>query len=79
MFMIKIVNVIPKDDYTLTIELNNQECLLYNMKPRLQTVRFGELIDLDLFKKISINNENTIVWNEQCQITIDEIIDRMKR
>jgi len=75
----KIINVIPKDDYTLLIELDNQHKIIYDMKPRLQAVRFCELSDIDMFKAIKIKNGNTIVWNSLCQITIDEIISAIER
>ncbi|MBK5247722.1 MAG: DUF2442 domain-containing protein [Peptostreptococcaceae bacterium] len=73
--MPKIVNVIPKDDYILEIELSNNHKIIYDMKPRLKGVRFCKLIDIKRFKEVRIENGNIIVWDSLCQITIDEIIN----
>lgn len=78
-YMPKIINVVPHDDFTLTIELNNHHKIIYDMKPRLQAVRFYELGDINKFKAIKIENENTLVWDSLQQITIDEIISIIRR
>lgn len=77
--MSKILNIIPNDDYTLTIELNNQHKIIYDMKPRLKAVRFCQLVDINRFKAVWVKNENTLVWDSLCQITIDEIISNIER
>jgi hypothetical protein len=41
--MPKIISVIAKEDHTLAITLNNHHQIIYDMRPRLQTVRFNEL------------------------------------
>lgn len=77
--MPKIVNVVPNDDYTLEIQLNNQHKIIYDMKPRLQAVRFCGLADINKFKAVTVENGNTLVWDSLCQITIDEIISIIER
>lgn len=77
--MPKIVNVAPKDDHTLLIELSNYHKIVYDMKPRLQAVRFCGLTDLKQFKNVWIEDENTLVWDSLCQMTIDEIINTIGR
>lgn len=77
--MTKIIGVIPSDDYTLLIELGNHHKIIYNMKPRLQTARFCSLEALSKFKSVYIENENTLVWDGLCQITIDEIINNIEK
>ena len=77
--MSKIVAIVAKDDYTIAIELSNHHKIIYDMKPRLQTIRFCEIADLKLFEAVRIDHGNTLVWNDQCQITIDEIISMIKR
>jgi hypothetical protein len=74
-----MISVIPNCDYTLSIELGNHHKIIYDLKPRLQAIRFGELEDFEKFKAVRIENDNTLVWNEQCQITIDEIISTIKQ
>ena len=77
--MPKITNVTPKDDYTIEIELDNRHRIIYDMKQRLQSVRFCGLSDISRFKAIHIENGNTLVWDRLCQITIDEIINLIER
>ncbi len=77
--MSKIVKVIPNDDYTLTITLNNRHQIIYDMGPRLQAVRFNELVDPERFKAVRVEHGNTLVWDSLCEITIDEIINMIER
>lgn len=77
--MPKIVKVTPGDDYTLLIELSNHHRIVYDMKPRLQAVRFGGLKDLSKFKAVKVEHGSTLVWDSLCQITIDEIINMLER
>ncbi|SKC84385.1 DUF2442 domain-containing protein [Maledivibacter halophilus] len=77
--MSKIVKVIPNDDYTLEIRLKNNHIIIYDMKPRLKTVRFCGLTDINKFKALRLENANTIVWDRLCQMTIDEIISMVEK
>ncbi len=77
--MPKILNVIPNDDYTLHVCLDNMHKIIYDMKPRLKAIRFSNLADFDKFKSVKIENGNTLVWDDLCQITIDEIINNIER
>ncbi len=77
--MSKIVKVIPNDDYTLTIVLNNHHQIVYDMRSRLETIRFSGLRDLERFKEVRVEYENTLVWDSLCEITIDEIINMIER
>jgi len=77
--MPKIIRVEPKDDHTLLIELNNKHMIVYDMKPRLETVRFCGLADINSFKAVKVEDENTLVWDSLCQITIDEVLSMIER
>jgi hypothetical protein len=77
--MVKITRVVPNEDYTLTIELNNHHRIIYDLRPRLQSVRFCGLADMKKFQNVRIEHENTLVWNNLCQIAIDEIMDMVGR
>jgi len=77
--MPKIIRIAPKDDHTLLIELNNKHMIVYDMKPRLETVRFCSLTDLERFKAVRIEDENTLVWDSLCQMSIDEILNMIER
>ena len=50
------------------------QALIEDMKPRLHTVRFGELVDIGKFNFVHVENGNTVVWDSLRQITIHEII-----
>jgi hypothetical protein len=77
--MTKIINVVAGNDYIIEIELDNHHKIYYDIKPRLQAVRFCELIELDRFKAVTIENGNTLVWDSLCQISIDEIFSIIQR
>lgn len=77
--MATITSVTPQDDYTLLIELSNQHRIIYDLRPRLKTVRFTELNDLNRFRSVRVEHGNTLVWGSLCQLTIDEILDRIER
>jgi len=77
--MSKIINVTIQNDHTLIIELDNAHKIIYNMKPKLQSVRFCKLSDIEVFKSVKVENGNTLVWDSLCQITIDEIISHIER
>ena len=64
--MFKIICATPKDDYTLDIVLDNHHKIIYDMKPRLQAVRFCKLSALNVFKDVRVVNENTLIWNSFC-------------
>lgn len=77
--MVKIVNIIPNDDHTLTIMLNNNHQIIFDMRPRLKALRFGQLADPERFKAVRIEHGNTLVWDNLCEISIDEIISMIER
>ncbi len=77
--MSRIVRATPCADHTLEIELDNRHRIIYDMKPRLKAVRFCQLADIDKFRSIRVENGDTIVWNNLCQITISEIISLVER
>lgn len=77
--MPKIISVTANDDYTLTIKLNNCHQIIFDMRPKLKTLRFSHLADLNRFKSVRVEHGNTLVWDSLCQITIDEIIDMIER
>jgi hypothetical protein len=77
--MAKIINAVPNDNHTLTIELSNKHRIIYDLRPRLQSTRFCGLVDIKKFKDVRIEHENTLVWSNLCQIAIDEIMDMVDR
>lgn len=77
--MPKIVSVVPNEDHTLTITLSNRHQIIYDISPRLRTLRFSELADLEQFKTVRVEHGDTLVWDNLCQITIDEIFNLIER
>ena len=73
--MPKINQAVANNDHTLTIELANRHRIIFDLRPRLQTIRFRGLTDLKSFQAVRVEHGSTLVWNSLCQITIDEIID----
>jgi len=78
-YLPKIVRVVPQDDHTLVIELDNSHKIIYDIKPGLKTVRFSNLADIKKFKSLEVENRNTLIWDNMCQITIDEILNMIER
>jgi hypothetical protein len=77
--MSRIVRVIPREDYTLEIELDNHHKIIYDMKPRLGAVRFYSLADAERFRSVRVENGNILVWDSLCQISLGEIISLVAR
>lgn len=69
--MNKILKVTPNDDYTLLIEIEQGNQILFNMKPMLKSLPFRILNDLHRFKNITLE-EKAILWTDP--LTLDESI-----
>lgn len=61
--MSKILKVTPNDDYTLLVEFEQGNTLLFDMKPMLKSLPFRVLNDLNRFKNITLE-EKAILWND---------------
>jgi len=77
--MSKITKIIPRDDLSLEIELDDTNTIIYNMNRKLDTIRFSKLKDIETFKNFKIENDRIIVWDKFCMLTIDEILDDLGR
>lgn len=60
----KITNVVPNNDFTLTITFDNGEKRCYDMKPFLKkgTV-FEPLIQKDVFCRVYLDEKSAISWD----------------
>lgn len=56
-----ILKVTPNDDYTLLVEFEQGNKILFNMKPMLKSLPFRSLNDLNRFKNIRLE-EKAILW-----------------
>lgn len=59
--MSKILKVTPNDDYTLLVEFEQGNTLLFDMKPMLKSLPFRVLNDLSRFKNFTLE-EKAIFW-----------------
>ena len=78
--MSKILDVIPNDDYTLSIEFDDGNKIIFDMKPYIKTLVYSPLQDLTRFKDIKIE-EKAVYWrtseDKQSTISLRLTIDNM--
>lgn len=72
--MLRITNVNYLEGYTLKICLNNGNSLILNLESKINTLRFLQLRDRELFKKASTDGY-CIYWNELIEISITEAFE----
>jgi hypothetical protein len=61
--MSKILKVTPYDDYTLLVEFEHGNKIIFNMRDIIKTIPFNSLEDLNRFKDIAVE-EKAICWPE---------------
>ena len=69
-----LISVKPNNDYQLELLFGEGEKRLYDFKPNLEHKYYNSLIDLTLFKKVSVNN-GEIEWvtgQDFCPYTLYE-------
>lgn len=77
--MSKIINVTPNDDYTILIEFEHGNKILFNMKELIKAMPFLSLHNAEHFKDIRFEDK-AIYWNEKEQtviparLTVDNIL-----
>ena len=59
--MSKMLKVTPTDDYTLLVEFENGNLIVFNMKDLIETMPYSSLKDLNRFKNITLE-EKAICW-----------------
>jgi hypothetical protein len=59
----KILKVTPNDDYTLLVEFEHGNKIIFNMRDMIKTIPFNSLEDLTRFKDIVVE-EKAISWPE---------------
>lgn len=79
--MSKIVKVTPNDDYTLLVEFEHGNKIIFNMRDMIKTIPFSSLVDLSHFKDVMVE-EKAIYWpepvvNEKSIIPIRLTVDNM--
>lgn len=61
--MSKILKVTPNDDYTLLVEFEHGNKIIFNMREIIKTIPFSSLVDLSRFKDVTVE-EKAISWPE---------------
>ena len=65
--LIDVINVIPKDDFLLFLELNNREKKEFDCKNIFDKKPFQVLKDKSFFKKAKVEF-GTVVWSDEIDI-----------
>lgn len=70
----RIVNVKPNSDFTLTIDFDNGEKRLYDMRPLLKpgTV-FEPFIELENFQRVYVDDTHCVAWDIDPDIDSDKV------
>ena len=61
--MSKILKVTPNDDYTLLMEFEHGNKIIFNMRDIINTIPFSSLEDINRFKDVTVE-EKAISWPE---------------
>jgi len=59
----KILKVTPNEDYTLLVEFEHGNKIIFNMRDIIKTIPFSSLEDLNRFKNVTVE-EKAIIWPE---------------
>lgn len=59
--MSKMLRVIPNDDYTLLVEFEHGNKIIFNMRDMIKTIPYSSLESLDRFRDITLE-EKAIRW-----------------
>lgn len=77
--MSKMCSIRLTEDYKIAVELENGSSFVYNLKPKLRTVRFAVLTDKDYFQKGRLVGGDRIQWSDSLMLYTYEMLDSMKR
>lgn len=73
-----IDKVIPLDGYKVLIELKNGHSIILDFENKLDTLRFSELENKDLFRKVKTDGF-TLLWNKgKLKVSIGEILQMLQ-
>jgi hypothetical protein len=81
--MSRILAVTPNDDYTLLIEFEEGNKILFNMQKLINTIPYVSLRDLERFQSVSIEGK-ALCWKDPqptmmpLRITVDNILFKIR-
>lgn len=70
--MIRVLKVIPMEDYKLLITFTNGEEKVFDMKPKLKYPAFKKLKDKTIFNLVKVNF-GTIEWTDEIDYCPDSL------
>lgn len=73
-----IIQIHPKEDYQLEVILDNGSSLTLNLKPKLNTLRFGLLRDAEFFRRAETDG-SMIRWGGKVEISVTEVMDMIRK
>lgn len=78
--MSKIINAMANENYTVTIDFEQGNRIIYNMQKQVKTLPFIRLNDIECFKSIKFDDKS-IYWDEsdnksiiQQRLSLDNIL-----
>lgn len=72
--MTRMEKVFFLEDFILEILLDDGRSCVYDMKPKLKTVRFHDLEDGNIFSDGKIKNGQVICWSNGTELSLHEIM-----
>lgn len=73
-----IEKIVPQDDYTLYIELTAGHKIILDFSKKLHTIRFYELANPDVFKRVKTDGYSAIWKNGKIVVSFGELIDMLQ-
>lgn len=70
-----VVNVVPRDNYQIYVEFDNDECGILNMEPYLDFGIFSKIKDQSLFVKVRVSFD-TIEWGNGIDLDPQFVYDK---
>ncbi len=70
-----VVNVVPRDNYQIYVEFDNDECGILNMEPYLDFGIFSKIKDQSLFSKVRVSFD-TIEWGNGIDLDPQFVYDK---
>ena len=76
--MTEIKEVKPRENYQLEVLLSNGGSVTLNLKPKLETIRFGLLRDEAFFH--SAETDGTVIrWGNKVELSAGEVFELIKK
>ena len=76
--MTEIKEVRPRADYQLEVLLTNGGSVTLNLRPKLETIRFGLLRDEAFFKQAETDG-TVIRWGNKVELSASEVFELIKK